>query len=150
MTFTFSFCWCLEYRCLSFCTFSLDHWVVCPSSIYGFCIPHWYLQILLIYKMVRMVAMRYIIIENIMKPSVFNIIIIYFFFFKKRLLTITLMALGCILRVRVCWISKAWLFLFLFLDFEKIPIFMHYQINKRYNENNKWIWSVCYKTVNPR
>jgi hypothetical protein len=32
--------------CLSFCTFSLDHCVVCPS-IYWFWLPLWYLQTLL-------------------------------------------------------------------------------------------------------
>jgi hypothetical protein len=35
-------------RCLSFCTFSFGHCVVCPSSIYGFWLPLWYHQILLI------------------------------------------------------------------------------------------------------
>ena len=33
---------------LSFCTFSFGHCVVCSSSIYGFRIPLWYLQALLI------------------------------------------------------------------------------------------------------
>jgi hypothetical protein len=35
-------------RCLSFCTFSLGHCVVCSSSIYGFWLHLWYLQTLLI------------------------------------------------------------------------------------------------------
>ena len=30
-------------RCLSFCPFSFGHCVVCPSSIYGFWLPLWYL-----------------------------------------------------------------------------------------------------------
>ena len=34
-------------RCLSFCTFSFGHWVVCSSSIYRFWLPLWYLQTLL-------------------------------------------------------------------------------------------------------
>jgi hypothetical protein len=34
--------------CLSFCTFSFGHCVVCSSSIYGFWLPLWYLQTLLI------------------------------------------------------------------------------------------------------
>jgi hypothetical protein len=34
-------------RYLSFCTFSFGHCVVCSSSIYGFWLPLWYLQILL-------------------------------------------------------------------------------------------------------
>ena len=34
------FCRC----CLSFCQFSFDHCVVCPSSIYGFWLPVWYIQ----------------------------------------------------------------------------------------------------------
>ena len=33
-------------RCLSFCTFSFGRWVVC-SSIYGFCLRLWYLQLFL-------------------------------------------------------------------------------------------------------
>jgi hypothetical protein len=31
-------------RCLSFCTFSFGHCVVCSSSIYGFWLPLWYLR----------------------------------------------------------------------------------------------------------
>ena len=34
---------CFVDRCLSFCTFSFGHCVVC-SSIYGFWLPLWYLQ----------------------------------------------------------------------------------------------------------
>ena len=37
---------CFVDRCLSFCSFS--HCVVCPSSIYGFWLPLWYLQTLLL------------------------------------------------------------------------------------------------------
>ena len=37
-------CVCLEDCCLSFCIFSLGHYVVCSSSIYGFWLPLWYLQ----------------------------------------------------------------------------------------------------------
>ena len=40
---------CFAYRCLSFCTFSFGHCVVCSSSIYGFVLPLWYLQTLLDY-----------------------------------------------------------------------------------------------------
>jgi len=38
---------CFVDRCLSFCTFSIGHCVVCSSSIYGFRLPLWYLQTLL-------------------------------------------------------------------------------------------------------
>jgi hypothetical protein len=38
---------CFVDSCLSFCTFSLGHCVVCSSSIYGFWLPLWYLQTLL-------------------------------------------------------------------------------------------------------
>ena len=38
---------CFVDRCLSFCTFSFGHCVVCSSSIYGFWLPLWYLQNLL-------------------------------------------------------------------------------------------------------
>ena len=37
-------CVCLVDRCLLFCPFSFGHCVVCPSLIYGFLLPFWYLQ----------------------------------------------------------------------------------------------------------
>ena len=37
---------CFVDHCLSFCTFSFGHCVVCSSSIYGFWLPLWYLQAL--------------------------------------------------------------------------------------------------------
>jgi len=40
-------CVCFVDSCLSFCTFSFGHCVVCSSSIYGFWLPLWYLQNLL-------------------------------------------------------------------------------------------------------
>ena len=39
-------CVCIVDSCLPFCTFSFDHCFVCSSSIYGFWLPHWYLQTL--------------------------------------------------------------------------------------------------------
>jgi len=39
---------CFVDRCLSFCTFSSGHCVVCSSSIYGFWLPLWYFQTLLV------------------------------------------------------------------------------------------------------
>jgi hypothetical protein len=41
-------CICFVDRHLSFCTFYFGHCVVCSSSIYGFWLPLWYLQTLLI------------------------------------------------------------------------------------------------------
>jgi hypothetical protein len=41
-------CVCFVDRCLSFCTFSFGHCVVCPSSIYGFWLPLSYFQTLVI------------------------------------------------------------------------------------------------------
>jgi hypothetical protein len=41
-------CVCFVDRCLSLCTFSFVHCVVCSSSIYGFWLPLWYLQTLLL------------------------------------------------------------------------------------------------------
>jgi hypothetical protein len=38
-------------RCLSFCTFSFGHCVLCSSSIYGLWLPLWYLQTLLAWKL---------------------------------------------------------------------------------------------------
>jgi hypothetical protein len=40
---------CFVDRCLSFCTFSFVHCVVCSSSIYRFWLPFWYLQTLAFY-----------------------------------------------------------------------------------------------------
>jgi hypothetical protein len=37
---------CFVDRCLSFCTFSFGHCVVCSSLIYAFWLPLWYLQTL--------------------------------------------------------------------------------------------------------
>ena len=42
---------CFVDRCLSFCTFSFGHCVVCSSLIYGFWLPLWYLQALHIYSL---------------------------------------------------------------------------------------------------
>ena len=42
-------CVCFVYRCLFFCPFSFGHCVVYSSMIYGFWLPLWYLQALLIY-----------------------------------------------------------------------------------------------------
>jgi len=39
-------CVCFVDYCLSFCPFSFGHCVVCPSLIYGFWLPLWYLQTL--------------------------------------------------------------------------------------------------------
>jgi len=39
---------CFADRCLSFCTFSFGHCVVCSSSVYEFWLPLWYLQTLLV------------------------------------------------------------------------------------------------------
>jgi hypothetical protein len=39
---------CFIDRCLSFCTFSFGHCVVCSSSIDGFWLPPWYFQTLLV------------------------------------------------------------------------------------------------------
>jgi hypothetical protein len=38
---------CFVDRCLSSCTFSFGHCVVCSFSIYGFWLPLWYLQTVL-------------------------------------------------------------------------------------------------------
>ena len=40
---------CFVDHCLSFCTVSFVHCVVCSSSIYGFWLPLWYLQTLLFF-----------------------------------------------------------------------------------------------------
>jgi hypothetical protein len=47
VTRSLDLCVCFVDRCLSSCTFSFVHCVVCSSSIYGFWLPLWYLQALL-------------------------------------------------------------------------------------------------------
>ena len=47
VTRSLALCVCFVDRCLSFCTFSFGHCVVCSSSIYGFWLHLWYLQTLL-------------------------------------------------------------------------------------------------------
>jgi hypothetical protein len=44
-------CVCFVDRCLSFCAFSFGHCVGFFSSIYGFWLPLWYLQALLVSKL---------------------------------------------------------------------------------------------------
>ena len=39
VTRSLDLCVCFVDRCLSFCTFSFGHYVVCSSSIYGFWLP---------------------------------------------------------------------------------------------------------------
>jgi hypothetical protein len=46
-------CVCFVDRCLSFCPFSFSHYVVWPSSIYGFWLPVWYLQTFLYITSIR-------------------------------------------------------------------------------------------------
>ena len=48
VTQSFVLCVCFVDRCLSFCPCSFGHCVVCSSSMYGFWLPLWYLQTLLI------------------------------------------------------------------------------------------------------
>ena len=56
---------CFVDRCLSFCPFSFGHCVVCFSSIYGFWLPLWYLQALLVIIQCRIHELTwYIIIEK--------------------------------------------------------------------------------------
>ena len=48
---------CFVDRCLSFCTFSFGHCVVCSSSIYGFWLPLWYVQTLLDVEMCNIIIL---------------------------------------------------------------------------------------------
>ena len=43
VTWSLVLCVCFVDRCLSFCTFSFGHCVVCPTLIYELWIPLWYL-----------------------------------------------------------------------------------------------------------
>jgi hypothetical protein len=51
---------CFVDRCLSFCTFSFGHCIVSSSTIYGFWLPLWYLQnLLILYKVDKMTKIKY-------------------------------------------------------------------------------------------
>jgi hypothetical protein len=52
---------CFVDRCLSFCTFSFRHCVVCSSSIYG--LWFWYLQTLFVFN-IKMQMYLYIYLRN--------------------------------------------------------------------------------------
>jgi hypothetical protein len=49
---------CFVDRCLSFCTLSFGLCVVCSSLIYGFWLPLWYLQTLLLLTLLYPTAMN--------------------------------------------------------------------------------------------
>ena len=55
---------CFVDRCMSFCTFSFCHCVVCSSSIYGFRLPRCYLQTLLIYQFTKIWMPHGIVIQE--------------------------------------------------------------------------------------
>jgi len=46
VTRSLALCVCFVDRCLSLCTFSFGHYVICPL-IHGFWLPFWYLKTLL-------------------------------------------------------------------------------------------------------
>jgi hypothetical protein len=52
-------CVCLVDRCLTFCTFSYGHNVVCSSLIYGFWLPLWYLQTLIWKRWLHITYIKY-------------------------------------------------------------------------------------------
>ena len=78
-------CVCFVDRCLSFCNFSFGHYVVCSSSIYGFWLPLWYHQNLLIndkacnrtkytvkynkYIKINLILLRYLMISVLCLPD---------------------------------------------------------------------------------
>jgi hypothetical protein len=51
---------CFVDHCLSFCPFSYGHCVVYSSSIYGFWLPLWYLQTLLVNDTMNLIKIRYV------------------------------------------------------------------------------------------
>jgi len=51
---------CFVDRCLSFCTFSFYHCVVCSSSIYVFWLLLWYLQTPLIWTIKRRIKKKWL------------------------------------------------------------------------------------------
>jgi hypothetical protein len=54
VTWSLVLCVCFVDRCMFFCIFYIGHCVVCSSSIYGFWLPLWYLQTLLVTSQVLM------------------------------------------------------------------------------------------------
>jgi hypothetical protein len=88
-----SFCWywwncysrslvlCVYFvdRCLSVCTVSFGHCVVCSSSIYGFWLPLWYLQTLLDHFRLSFLLICFIIIIIIIL-FVYDYSLLYYIF----------------------------------------------------------------------
>ena len=52
-------------RCLSFCTVSCGHCVVCSSAIYRFWSPLWYRQLFFLYEMIERLELIYMYQESI-------------------------------------------------------------------------------------
>jgi hypothetical protein len=59
-------------RCMSFCSFSFGHCVVCSSSIYGFWLPLWYLQTRPTQYIISMRNSNNVIPNIASKPNVTN------------------------------------------------------------------------------
>ena len=55
VTLSLALCVCFVDRCLSFCTSSFGHCVVCSTSIYGFWLSLWYLPTLLQIKQIEII-----------------------------------------------------------------------------------------------
>ena len=100
---------CFVDHCSSLCPFSFGHCVVCSSSVYGFCLPLWYLQTLLEASFFfKLLGFRWEIIPNYFIPlwiqidgwTSTNSLLVY--------LTInTLSVLNFILKAPCDW-SKGW------------------------------------------
>jgi len=74
---------CFVDRCLSFCTFSFGHCVVCSSSMYGFRLPLWYLQTLL--NIITLLFPSQNIHTHTTKAEVFSLITLKYLYKQQSL-----------------------------------------------------------------
>jgi hypothetical protein len=88
---------CFVDRCLSFYLFSFGHCVACSSSIYGFWLTLWYLQILLTRWRLLLMKMCWPLQVRFVVSGTFDIsYIIYMRFYLIKLLkTMYMNHLGC-------------------------------------------------------
>jgi hypothetical protein len=77
-------CACFVDRCLSFCMFSLGHCVICSSSIYGFWLPLWYFQTLLVFNESLLLSILCMPYSDALPKRFDSIISIVFLFISRQ------------------------------------------------------------------
>ena len=85
VTRSLALCVCFVDRCLSFCSFSFGHCVVCPSYIYKLWLPLWYIQTLLETNMAEHCSKNYEPMQNMnVTLLIFSSFLTNYQIFNKR------------------------------------------------------------------